>query len=143
MSVPTIGVKLLSEKATMPSGAYSNAAGLDLSIISKEKDFDNNTALYNTGIALDIPEHMYVLLYPRSSISQMGYIIPNSVGVIDADYRGEIKVALRKVGDQHLELPCRIAQLVPCIRPAFEFRQIEELSETERGTRGFGSTGKN
>jgi dUTP pyrophosphatase len=128
--------------AVIPNKAHPSDSGWDLTVISLEKTMDEgNVELYNTHIKVKPPAGFYFEVVPRSSISKTGYALANSVGVIDASYRGDVFIALRKLRpDVTLELPCRIAQLV--LRPLihFESEVVEALDDTVRGSGGFGSS---
>jgi dUTP pyrophosphatase len=118
-------------------------AGYDLTVISVEKSkHTDDVFIFGTGLAINPPEGYFAELVPRSSISNTGYMLANSVGIIDPNYRGEIKIALRKIekNAKDIILPCRIAQLI--LRPIIRVPvlQKERLNETERGAGGFGST---
>ena len=120
------------------------SAGVDLFI--KDLHIKGNEAKIHTGVRVEIPEGYVGLLFARSSLAKTGWILANSVGVIDSDYRGEIIVKLRFVGENY-EMPFhlgdRVAQLVvvPMISPAIW--QVGEIDRnTKRGEKGFGSTGK-
>lgn len=136
--------KKLDQAAIIPSYAKEGDAGLDLVAIN-EKTVDGNGfgyIEYGTGIAVEIPPHHVGLLFPRSSISNTGLIMANSVGVIDSGYRGEIKLRFRWVADSvKYKTGERVAQLVivPC--PEVELIQTEEFTNSERGEGGFGHTG--
>lgn len=144
-----IKFKKLIPEAIEPSYANLSAAGLDLST-SKEVTVEPFTAtLLPTGIAVEIPEGYVGILALRSSTPlKKGLFIPNGVGVIDSDYRGELFVQVAALKDA-VTIPAfdRIAQLV--IMPARHVagmhltgvEEVEELSDTERGNGGFGSTG--
>ena len=99
---------------------------------------------YDTGIAVEIPPGYVGLVFPRSSVCKTGLSLANSVGVIDSDYRGSISLVFYK-GAELIEAYSygdRIGQLVIVPIPEVEFVEAEELSETERGAGGYGSTGK-
>lgn len=135
--------KKLSENAVLPTRAHEADAGLDLTATSV-----NKTELYieyGTGLAVAIPTGKVGLITPRSSISNKNMMLANSVGVIDAQYRGEIKFRFRygpdykekelyKVGD-------RIGQLILLDINLEEAVFVEELNETTRGSGGYGSSG--
>jgi dUTP pyrophosphatase len=122
------------------------AAGADLFI--KDIHVNGNQATIHTGVRVEIPFGYAGLLFARSSLSKTGWILGNSVGVIDSDYRGEIIVKLRYIGDADdysapFEIGDRIAQLlvVSCISPnLWEVGDVD--FNTKRGAGGFGSTGK-
>jgi deoxyuridine 5''-triphosphate nucleotidohydrolase (dut) len=131
--------------AQKPKFGKPGDAGADLVATSVDFSRDSNSQIvYGTGIAVEIPEGMVGLVFPRSSVRNYDLVMSNSVGVIDSGYRGEIIVTFNlknpwadiyKVGD-------RIAQLVIMPVPLAQFVEVEELSETSRGTEGHGSTGK-
>lgn len=132
-----------SESAVLPTKAHPSDSGFDLTLISAVKSF-GDVALYGTGIKVKPPEGYYFDVVPRSSVSKTGYMLANSVGIIDQSYTGEILVALRKVDKTapDLELPVRMAQLI--LRPMIpvDMEEVAELPTSERGDGGFGSTGK-
>jgi len=98
---------------------------------------------YGTGIAVEIPPGHVGLIFPRSSIFHTGLILTNSVGVIDSGYRGEIKAVFKAPGHYDIyRIGERIGQLVIVPIPDVEYEEADELSETERGTGGYGSTGR-
>jgi dUTP pyrophosphatase len=139
-----IPVKKLSPDAVIPTRGTEHSAGWDLTAISAEWK-DNNTVILHTGIAVEIPEGNYLEIVPRSSIVKTPFFLANSVGIIDTDYRGELMIALKYVGDKpELELPWRCAQLIVReeISSRTSFIETEELADTSRGTGGFGSTGR-
>ncbi len=141
-----IRIKKLSDKAIIPTYGTEYSAGADL-YNSKGEAVSippHATVLIHTGIAAEIPEGYCGLIFARSGLaSKRGLAPANKVGVIDADYRGEIMVALHN----HSDIPAaveggeRVAQLaiVPFLKADFE--ETEELSDTVRGAGGFGSTG--
>jgi dUTP pyrophosphatase len=136
--------KKLVQEAQKPKFGKPGDAGADL-VATHLYKFSEGQAVYGTGLAVEIPEGMVGLVFPRSSIRDYDLIMANSVGVIDSGYRGEIMVTFNfkpnhridrtyKVGD-------RIAQLVIMPVPLAHYVEVEELSETQRGTEGHGSTG--
>lgn len=131
-----------SPDAIAPYKKRASDSGWDLTLISKIRECGPMT-LYGTGIKV-VPDHgWYFDLVARSNIIDSGYILANSVGVLDRSYRGEILVGLIKIDNNKpdLELPSRIVQIIP--RPIIhaEFIQVDTLDITERGDGGFGSTG--
>lgn len=133
----------LRQDAVAPSKARATDSGYDLTILEAGKTVGDVT-FYHTGISVEPPMGYYFDVVPRSSISKTGYMLANSVGIIDNTYRGELLVALRKVDPTaaDLELPMRIAQLIPRRIDHFDLIEVPTLSSTERGDRGFGSSGK-
>ena len=142
-----VKIKKLDEKAVIPTYGSQFSAGADLYHAGDEPLTieAGKTVLVHTGIAMEIPEGLVGLVFARSGLASKRSLAPaNKVGVIDSDYRGEIMVALHNHSDipQTIEPRERIAQivLVPYVAAAFE--EADELDSTERGTGGFGSTGK-
>ena len=144
--MPTIAVKKLNENAVLPTYGSDFSAGADLYAVTDEviEFLPNQTKLVGTGLAMEIPEGYAGLIYARSGLaSKRGLAPANKVGVVDADYRGEIMVALHNHSDkiQRIEPQERIAQLVVTPFLKAEFYETETLSDTTRGAGGFGSTG--
>lgn len=142
-----VNIKKLNEKATIPTYGTEYAAGADLYACIDESLTINpgETKFIGTGIALEIPEGYAGLIYARSGLScKKGLAPANKVGVVDADYRGEITVALHNhsLEAKTIEPNERIAQMVIAPFLAATFNEVEELSDTVRGVGGFGSTGK-
>lgn len=133
---------LTRSEAVPPTRAHGSDTGFDLTIIDVMKTFGNVT-LYTTGVKVKPGSGFYFDLVPRSSISKLGYMMANSIGIIDQSYTGEILVALVKIDDKasDIKLPCKIAQLVP--RPWMNSKgvKVSSFEETQRGSGGFGSTG--
>lgn len=159
-----VNIKKLDEKAVIPVYAKVGDAGLDLVATSRIYDKDGNVT-YGTGIAIEIPETFVGLIFPRSSNSKKDLLLSNSVGVIDSGYRGEILIKFKpsvlitclgedredtewkedmdiSVGAkfEHYNIGDKIAQLIIIPYPQIEFEEVNELSSTERGEDGFGST---
>lgn len=142
----TVKVKKLNEKAIIPTYGSSFAAGADLYACCEGEISINpgETVLIKTGIAMEIPENFVGLVYARSGIATKRGLAPaNKVGVIDADYRGEIMVSLHNHSNlvQSISEGERIAQLVIAPYLTADFVEAETLDETARGAGGFGSTG--
>ncbi|MCR5813132.1 MAG: dUTP diphosphatase [Desulfovibrio sp.] len=131
----------LKENAVPPKKGTPDSAGFDLVAVSKSFDTATNCVIFGTGLAVEIPKGFVGLLFPRSSVYKTSHALANCVGVIDSDYRGEVKAIFRtgKVGSSYKEGD-RVCQLVlvPC--PVIELEEVQDLSETERGEGGFGST---
>ena len=141
-----INIKKLSDKAIIPTCGSEFSAGYDLyACIDTETTIKpHETKLIKTGISMEIPVGYAGLIYARSGLaSKRGLAPANKVGVVDADYRGEIMVALHNHSDieQTIDVAERIAQLVITPFLKVEFKEVEELESTERGCGGFGSTG--
>ncbi|CDE54108.1 deoxyuridine 5'-triphosphate nucleotidohydrolase [Roseburia sp. CAG:303] len=141
----TVRVKKLRENAVLPSYGSDYAAGADLYACNAVTVEPGATEFVQTGLALEVPAGYAGLVYARSGLAcKKGLAPANKVGVIDADYRGEIMVALYNHSSQAVEVEPgeRVAQLVitPYLTAVFE--ETEELSDTVRGEGGFGSTGR-
>lgn len=143
----SIPVKKLSPNAILPTYGSAEAAGADLYACLDDSVViePGKTVFIPTGLALEVPKGCAGLIYARSSMGTKRGLAPaNKVGVIDSDYRGEVKVALHNHGleSQTVNPGERVAQLLitPVLTPAYE--EVEALSDTNRGTGGFGSTGK-
>ena len=142
----TIRVKRLRENAVLPRRGSADAAGADLSacLDAPLTIAPHETVFVPTGISVEIPRGFAGFVFARSSVASKRDLAPaNKVGVIDADYRGEIFVPLHNHGQnaQTVEHGERIAQMIVTACPAAEFVQSDVLSDTARGTGGFGSTG--
>lgn len=136
-------IHLNDSDAVFPQKAHFSDAGYDLTIIRKVKQLGTNTNLYDTGIAVELPFGFYAEIYPRSSLSKTGFMLSNSVGIIDRSYRGNLFIALTKIDPNAADItfPFRCAQLI--FRKQ-EFIPLENGSsgiETGRATGGFGSSG--
>jgi dUTP pyrophosphatase len=138
-----IKIKKLHENSVIPKYAKPGDAGLDLTAVSITIN-DNKThgyIEYDSGLAIEIPEGYVGFIYPRSSISNTGLILSNSVGVIDSGYRGSIKCRFKAIPNTDVyNLGDRFAQLIIMPYPSITFEEVEKLSETERGDGGYGST---
>ena len=141
-----VKIKKLDERATIPSYGSEYAAGFDLyAILDDELTIKSHeTILVKTGLSMEIPVGYAGMIFARSGLATKKGLAPaNKVGVVDSDYRGEVMVALHNHSntDQTISNGERIAQMV--IMPFYkaEFSVVDELSDTERGTGGFGSTG--
>ena len=152
-----VKIKKLNPNAVIPTYAKAGDAGMDLVATEIIKDTPEQIT-YGTGIALEIPEGFVGLVFPRSSVRKTGLQLSNSVGVIDSGYRGEIQATFNKIfgGDRFYDetkiteitshdfykVGDRIAQIMIIPHPPIEFKEVDELSDSERGEGGFGSTGK-
>lgn len=142
-----VAVKKLREGAILPTFGSNEAAGADL-YACLERDVTiapGETVFVPTGLAMELPRGYAGLIYARSGLAcKRGLAPANKVGVVDSDYRGEFIVALHNHGSQPQTISHgeRIAQLVvtPVLIP--EYIEVETLSDTQRGTGGFGSTGR-
>ena len=148
---PLLKIYKADADAVVPSKNNYSDAGLDLTIIKEYKRMNSDTVLYDTGIKLEIPNGYYVEIVPRSSISRSGYMLANSVGIIDQGYTGNLYVALRKINKDcaDLVMPYKCCQII-MKKQIYPKIVIEDLvstgadsrsdSATSRGSGGFGST---
>ena len=166
-----VKIKKLHKDAVVPTYAHSTDCGMDLTAVSRTFDEYGNV-VYGFGLAFEIPEGYAGFIFPRSSNHKSGLLLTNSVGVIDAGFRGEVtaKFASRdyepktrlevvdgdrwhsgvvsrqaiepKFNENNYNIGDRVAQMVILPYPKVEFIEVDELSNTERGTGGYGSTGK-
>lgn len=136
-----VKIKKMHPDAVIPAYAKDGDAGMDLTAISKEQ-IDNEHIKYGFGIAMEIPKGYVGLIFPRSSCYKRKQLLSNAVGVIDSGYRGEISAVMIGTTDESYNVGDRIAQIIILPYPQIEFKEVEELSESERGTGGYGSTGK-
>lgn len=116
---------------------------MDLTAISKSQEYDIMT--FGTGLSIEIPDGYVGLIFPRSSIFRTDLMLSNSVGVIDSKFRGEImfKFKINPVNSSAFyDIGDRVGQLIIIPYPQIEFEETEELSSSDRGEGGFGSTGK-
>ena len=142
-----VKVKKLNKNAILPIYSSESAAGADLCALLDEPITiaSGETVFIKTGLALEIPEGYVGLIYARSGLACKRSVAPaNKVGVIDSDYRGEIMVALFNHGSQEqtIEPGERVAQLVITPYLTAEFSEVEEITDTQRASGGFGSTGR-
>jgi dUTP pyrophosphatase len=141
-----VRIKKLNEIAVIPSYAKDGDAGMDLvatSIISST----STQITYGIGLALEIPNGFVGLIFPRSSVRKTRLMLSNCVGVVDSGYRGELQATFNKINNDSVsendyKVGDRIAQIIIIPHPPIEFEEADELSDTERGDGGFGSTGK-
>ena len=137
--------KKLTTTAITPTRGSPNSAGLDLYADSDVLVSSGASVMLGTGIAIEIPQGHVGLVAIRSSVGKAGVALANSVGVIDSDYRGEIKLCLTYTagnGGHYIRKGQAIAQLVVMPYLHVELVEVDALSTTERGAGGFGSTGK-
>ena len=135
-------INTVQNKDCMVGMAAMDGGSVDLVAVSKSKDKDGNF-VYGTGLAFEIPEGFVGLVFPRSSVSARCMTMANCVGVIDSGYIGEVTVKFR----QHLfakpyDNGDRVAQMIIMPYPHIDFVEVDELSDSERGEGGYGSTGK-
>ena len=137
-------VRKLRDDAVVPSRAYSGDAGLDLAACERVELGPGERALVATGLAVAIPEGHAGFVQPRSGLAaRHGITIVNTPGLVDAGYRGEIRVVLLNTDKREpfvVEPGMRIAQLVVVAIPELELVEVDELPVSDRGVRGFGSS---
>ena len=149
-------IKVVDQNAVVPSKAGPEEVGYDLTAISFIKKLNTFTFMYDTGIQVKPPPGYYVEIVPRSSIVKSGFVLANSIGVIDPTYRGTLKIVLTDVDSRTrvmqntthqsqvvgrpLTCPFSMCQLVLRKLEHFLIEVVEELDETSRGEGGFGST---
>lgn len=149
-----IKIKKLYEDSILPTKAHATDAGYDLYAHSRSYDNDGNV-VYGCGVAMEIQKGYVGLVFPRSSNAKKDLLLSNSVGVIDSGFRGEIlfkfkpsnvieKPDLAYIPEiiSKYEIGDRIGQIIIMPYPEIEFVEVYELSDSERGTGGYGSTGK-
>ena len=138
-----IKIKKLSKDAVIPSYAKIGDAALDLTAVSIS--YTNSYVEYGTGLAIEIPEGFAGFVFPRSSISNYDLNLCNSVGVIDSNYRGEIKLRFKTPYNHQVykayDIGDRIGQLIIMPIHKIELELTEELNDSIRGSSGFGSSG--
>ena len=136
----------LTEDAVFPTKAHYSDVGFDLHIIGVDKKIGEYTTMYKTGITAIPPQGYYFKIVPRSSIIKTGYILANSMGIIDPEYRGELKVVLTKVEPtfNDIAIPSSPVQLIleKHIQCTMELADKRRITATERGEGGFGSSNK-
>ena len=143
-----VNIKKLNENAVIPTYGSEYSAGADLyaCIDSDITILPGETKLIKTGLAIEVPVGYGAFIYARSGLaSKRGLAPANKVGVVDADYRGEVMVALHNHSNEEQTIGAgeRIAQMVIAPFLKAEFDVVDELSDTARGAGGFGSTGRN
>lgn len=137
-----VKIKKTHLHAKIPSYSKPGDAGMDLTAV----EIIENTSFqvtYNLGIAVEIPENHVALIFPRSSIRNTELELSNSVGVIDSGFRGTIQATFNKLSGLDsvaYKVSDRVAQMIIIPYPQIEFEEVDELSSTERGEGGFGST---
>jgi deoxyuridine 5'-triphosphate nucleotidohydrolase len=142
--LPECRIILKDPDAVFPFKSRLSDVGYDLTVIRKHKDLTSNTALYDTGIAMDIPFKYYAEIAPRSSLSKSGYMLSNSIGIIDPGYKGNLYIALTKVSPEvpDITFPFRCGQLIFKRQVFINLVETkEDLESSTRGDGGYGSTG--
>ena len=149
MPIHALRVKRLTDIAILPTFGDPEAAGCDLYADLKGEEsvriFPRQKVMIGTGIACEFPEGYFGLVLPRSSVGIKRHLmLPNNAGVIDNSYRGEIMLAFMNTSDEHqiIKHGERLGQMILLPYLHYQIIEADELSETERGAGGFGSTGK-
>lgn len=144
-----IKVKKLVPEAVIPFYAKPGDAGMDITCVGYHYDKDNDCYMYHTGLAFELPAGYVMLILPRSSNRKTDYYLCNHVGVLDSGYRGELMFAYKKRDDNRetynkppYQVGDRIGQIIILPYPIVQMIESDSLEESERGTGGFGSTGK-
>lgn len=142
-----IKFKKLTPTAHIPVKIHPTDAGFDL--YADRVDYDGSKYIYHTGIAMEIPKGYVGLIYPRSSICNVNAIMTNHVGVIDSGYRGDVMLTFKNynspqatINFKPYKIGERIGQIIIIPYPEIEFTEVNELSESDRGEGGHGSSGK-
>ena len=143
--MPTVKIKKLHANAVVPEYKTSGAAGMDLCAVldAPVQLAPGKPVLIPTGLSVELPHGYEAQVRSRSGLSLKGVCVANSPGTVDADYRGEVKVILVSLCDNYIvQNGDRIAQMVIAAAPQATIEIVDELSATERGSGGFGSTGR-
>ena len=137
-----IKIKKLNSNAVIPFRAHFGDAGMDITATSVIETEDY--VEYGTGLAFEMNPGYMMLIFPRSSNSKKDLLLCNSVGILDSSYRGELKLRFKrtKQSDKTYSVGDKVGQIVILPYPEINFIEVNELSETDRGEGGFGSTGK-
>lgn len=143
-----IKIKKLHKDAVIPTYSRHGDAGLDITCINRTYDNKERYYEYDTGLSIEIPYGYVGLIFPRSSISKYDLSLSNAVGVIDSGYRGEIKFRFKETTDRESVFRAvykkgdKVGQLIILPFPEVQLEEVVELSDSERGIGGFGSTSK-
>ena len=141
-----VKIKKLDKNAVIPTYAHPGVdMGMDVTATNVEFDYKTQCFVYHTGLAFEVPKGYGMLIFPRSSNRKTEAYLANHVGILDSSYRGELMLMYKnRDADNHTQpynIGDRIGQIVIIPYPQVEFEEVDELSETERGEGGFGSTG--
>lgn len=139
-----VKIKKLHPDALIPKYAKEGDAGMDLTATWMEFDHERKIITYGTSIAMEIPKGYVGLIYPRSSVYKTSLVLANHVGVIDSGYRGEIMFKYRVLNSDWQDIydvGDRIGQIIITPYPQIFFSEVDELSNSDRGKGGYGSTG--
>jgi dUTP pyrophosphatase len=132
---------VLESTSVMPTKGTKDSVGYDLTALSVYKKLSDKTTLFDTGLKIKPPKGYYIEIIPRSSLSKTGYMLSNSVGIIDPDYTDRLLIALTKVDDTlpDISLPFTKCQMILRKHEDYTFSRVEKLEDTDRKG-GFGST---
>lgn len=141
-----VKVKRLNNEAVIPKYAHvGEDVGMDITATSWEYDAEYDRIIYHTGLAFELPKGYGMFIFPRSSNCKTDSFLPNSVGILDVGYRGELLVIFKNRDKDSKMIPYRagdrVAQIVILPYPEVEFEEVAELGESSRGDGGIGSTG--
>lgn len=142
-----VNIKKIHQDAVIPSYSREGDAGMDLVATSYHFDSETGCHVYGVGLQIEIPSGFVGKIYPRSSLSKYDLVLANHVGIIDSNYRGEILFKFKHLGKEKDEANIyqvgeRIGQLIIEEIPRIELVEVKELSDSNRGANGFGSSGK-
>ena len=142
-----VRIKKLNDNAVMPTKAHATDAGFDLYCTSTEVNWGTRKLTCHTGLAFEIPDGYVGIIFPRSSVSNKPLMMAYSVGVIDSGYRGEVTAKFNITGMNEIyannyQVGDKIAQMIIIPYPEIEFEETDSLSESDRGTGGYGTTGR-
>ncbi len=143
-NIPPCKIFKTHADAVLPNKTRVSDVGYDLTIVEKVKQLTTKTTLYNTGIKIKLVHGMYAEVVPRSSLSKSGYMLANSIGIIDNSYTGNIMIALTKIDDDSPDicLPFRCCQLIFRHQVFVDMIEVDaDFEATDRAENGFGSTG--
>lgn len=148
METLKVNIKKIHKNAVIPTYSKVGDCGMDLTAIAMELNYLYKYIEYDTGLGIELPKGYVGLIFPRSSISNKMLSLCNSTGILDENYRGSIKLRMRyndtilSPHKEHYGIGDRIGQLIIMPYPKIEFNEVSELNETNRGDKGFGSSGR-
>lgn len=134
-----VKIKKIHPEAVIPKYAKEGDAAMDVHAIYKK--ITSKFVEYGTGLTFEVPRGHVMLIFPRSSVTNKDLMMKNSVGVLDSGYRGELIIRFSKVGEEDYGIGDRVGQIIILPYPKIELEEVQELSESERGIGGWGSTG--
>lgn len=142
-----VKVKKVAKDAVLPTKAHATDAGFDLYCTSREVNWEKRQLICHIGLAFEIPDGYVGLIFPRRSVSNKPLMMANSVSVIGSGYRGEVTAkfnitGMHEIGANNYQVGDKIAQMIIIPYPEIEFEEADSLSESDRGTGGYGSTGR-